>query len=328
MASNLEKAKKVIDERRASAEREAERRRFDLEAVSPELKEVNRAIASAGLRAIKAIGMGEDAQNYLNKLAEENLQNQKRRTEILAGLGLPADALDIHYTCTKCEDTGSLDGRYCDCVKAIMKQFQHENLCSCAPAKSSTFANFTLDYYKGLVDTKTGANAYDRMSQILNYCKNYAADFDRNSPSILMYGQTGLGKTHLSLAIANEVVAAGYDVIYSSAGNLFSKLEKERFGRLKGDESPEDAVLSCDLLILDDLGSEFITSFTVSALYNIINSRILAGLPTIINTNLEVSGQRDEIAEKYNPRVCSRILGDYTPLEFLGCDIRQLKSDN
>lgn len=327
MASNLEKAKKIIDERRASAEREAESRRFDLEALSPELKEVNRAIASAGLRAVKAIGMGENAESYINKLAEENLQNQKRRTEILRGLGLPSDALDIHYTCKKCKDTGTFDGRYCDCVKELMKQFQHETLCNCAPAKASTFANFTLDYYKGLIDIKTGVNAYERMSQILAYCKNYAADFDRSSPSIFMYGQTGLGKTHLSLAIANEVVAAGYEVIYSSAGALFPKIEKEHFGRLKGDDSPEEAVLNCDLLILDDLGSEFITTFTVSALYNIINSRMLTGLPTIINTNLEITDTRDEIAEKYNPRVCSRILGDYTPLEFLGCDVRQLKSE-
>ena len=323
MPSNLERAKKIIDDRRAQAEREAEQKRMDLEAVSPELKAVNRAIASAGLKAIKAIGMGENAQEYINNLAKENLQNQKRRTEILAGLGLPEDALDIHYTCKKCEDTGSYNGHYCDCVKALTKQLQFENLCSCAPAKTSTFSNFSLDYYKGIVDTATGTNAYERMSQILNYCRSYAADFGKGSPSILMYGQTGLGKTHLSLAIANEVVAKGYNVIYTSAGNLFSKLEKERFGRLKTDESPEDAVLSCDLLILDDLGSEFITSFTVSEVYNIINSRILAGLPTIINTNLLY----DEIADKYNPRVYSRILGDYTPLEFIGCDVRQLKSE-
>lgn len=326
MANNLEKAKKIIDERRAFAELDAERRRVDLEAVSPELKEINRAISSAGLRAVKAIGMGEDAGYYMNKLAEENLQNQKKRTEILAALGLPADALDIRYTCSKCEDTGTYDGHYCDCVKALIKQFNHEGLCSLAPAKDSVFENFTLDYYKGFVDVKTGMSAYERMSQILNYCKNYADDFDRSSPSILMYGQTGLGKTHLSLAIANSVIEKGYEVIYSPAGSLFSKLEKEHFGRLKSDESFEDTVLNCDLLILDDLGSEFITSFTISSLYNIINSRILFGLPTIINTNLEVSDEKDEIAEKYNPRVCSRILGSYTPLAFLGHDIRQIKA--
>ena len=323
MPNNLERAKSIIDRRRENAESAAAQKRADLEAVSPELKEVNMKIARAGLDAVKAIGMGENAEAYINKLAEENLSLQKRRTEILANLGLPPDALDIHYTCTKCEDTGSHDGYYCDCIKALVKQIQYENLCRCAPAKDSTFANFSVDYYKGCVDPETGVSAYERMTQIRNYCKNWAEDFDRRSPSILMYGGTGLGKTHLSLAIANVVVEKGYNVVYSSAGNLLNKLEKEQFGRLKGDEALEEIVLGCDLLILDDLGSEFIRSFTVAEVYNIVNTRLLAGLPTIISTNL----MYDEIGDKYNPRVYSRILGNYTPLEFLGCDVRQLKSE-
>jgi len=161
------------------------------------------------------------------------------------------------------------------------------------------------------------------MSQIYNYCKNWAEDFSKDSPSILMYGNTGLGKTHLSLAIANVVVEKGYNVIYSSAGNLFSKLEKEKFGKINFDESPEEQVLTVDLLILDDLGSEFSTQFTIATVYNIINTRILSGLPTIINTNLLY----DEIGDKYNPRVYSRLIGDYQMLEFIGADIRQLKAD-
>ena len=322
MLTNLERAKKIIEDRRTRAERDADLRRAELEAVSPELKKINREIASAGLRAIKAIGMGEDAQKYINELAAENLNNQKKRTEILAELSLPADALDIKYTCKKCEDTGVYEGHYCDCMKALVKKLQFENLCSQAPAKTSTFDTFSLDYYKGIVDPNTGINAYERMSQIFNYCRSYASDFGKKSPSILMYGQTGLGKTHLSLAIANVVVEKGYSCLYTSAGSLFSRLEKEKFGKVRTEDSFEDVVLSCDLLILDDLGSEFITSFTIAEVYNIINSRILAGLPTIINTNLLY----DEIADKYNPRVYSRILGDYTPLEFVGCDIRQLKA--
>ncbi|MBQ0135634.1 MAG: ATP-binding protein [Oscillospiraceae bacterium] len=314
MPTNLERAKLVIDSRRENAELSAEKRRLELETVSPELKEINQKISRAGLDALKAIGAGADSANLIQNLAKQNLALQAKRTEILASLGLPADALDVHYTCPICEDMGVKDGYYCECLKALVKQFQFENLCSCAPAKGSTFANFSLDYYKG--------EARERMEQIYNYCKSWAADFDRNSNSILMYGQTGLGKTHLSLAIANEVVAKGYNVIYASSGNLFNKLEKESFGRLKTDESPEEAVLTCDLLILDDLGSEFTKPYVVAELYNIINSRLLSGLPTIISTNLLY----DEIGDKYNPRVYSRLIGDYQMLEFLGSDIRQLKS--
>ncbi len=323
MANNLEKAKVIIDNRRNAAEDAAEKRRRELEEVSPELRAVNTEIASAGLRAIKAIGMGQDAGEYIAKLAQENLELQKKRKSILESLGLDENVLDVHYTCPKCEDTGIFDGHYCTCIKSLVTQMQSDNLNMCAPAKTSTFESFRLDYYNGVVIPETGESAYERMSQILAFCKGWAEDFDRNSQSILMFGNTGLGKTHLSLAIANVVVSKGYNVIYKTAGTLFSQLEKERFGRLKGNESPEEEVLSCDLLILDDLGSEFITQFTVSEVYNIINSRMLAGKPTIINTNLKY----DEIADKYNPRVYSRIIGDYVPLEFIGFDIRQIKDN-
>ena len=313
MPNSYEYAKRIIDGRQKAAEFAAEQVRIELESVSPELRELNQKIARTGLDAVKAIGMGQNAEEFIRKLSEDNLKFQAERVEILKGLGLGADALDVHYTCSICNDTGIKDGHYCECFKALVKQSQLENLSSCAPAKNSTFENFRLDYYD--------ESAKDRMTQIYNYCKSWAEDFDKNSNSILMYGKTGLGKTHLSLAIANVVVSKGYNVIYSSACNLFNQLEKEKFGRLKSDESPEEMILSCDLLILDDLGSEFATAYTISEVYNIINTRILAGLPTIISTNLLY----DEIGDKYNPRVYSRLIGDYQMLEFLGSDVRQIK---
>lgn len=313
MASNIERAKAIIDARRENAELSAERKRFELETISPELKEINYKISRAGLDVLKAIGNGAQGINYVEQLVKQNLEFQAKRKEILKGLGLSVDALDVHYTCSVCEDTGIKDGHYCECFKALVKQFQYENLCSCAPAKDSTFENFRLDYYTD--------EAHDRMEQIYNYCKTWADDFDRNANSILMYGETGLGKTHLSLAIANDVVKKGYTVLYTSASNIFNKLEKESFGRLKSDESPEEAVLNCDLLILDDLGAEFTKQYVVAELYNIVNTRILSGLPTIISTNLFY----EEIGDRYNPRVYSRLIGNYQMLEFIGSDIRQLK---
>ncbi len=315
MANDLARAKEIIDARRDAAENSAAKKRAELEAISPELRDVNMKIARAGLDAMKAIALGQNASEYIKNLASENLALQNKRIEILKSFGLEADALDVHYTCGKCDDTGIVDGHYCDCMKALVKKLQHDNLCKYAPADNCTFGSFNLGYYEG--------EAKDRMTQIFNYCKAWADDFDRDSKSILMFGKTGLGKTHLSLAIANELVAKGFNVCYISAGNLFTRLEREQFGKYKSDESFEDVVLESDLLILDDLGSEFITSFTVAKLYNIVNTRILYGLPTIISTNL----MYDEIGDKYDPRVYSRIIGDYTMLEFLGSDIRQLKAD-
>ena len=159
------------------------------------------------------------------------------------------------------------------------------------------------------------------MENVLGYCKAYADDFSKKSPSLLLYGKTGLGKTHLSLSIAGKAVEAGYGVIYMTAQNLFNRLEREKFGRGDG-ENTEQAILDCDLLIIDDLGSEFISQLTVSSLYNIVNCRGLEEKPTIISTNLTP----DEIRNTYSDRIASRILSAYTILQFDGADIRQLKT--
>ena len=318
--NTYERAKQVLDARRDAAERAAEEKAQALEALSPELRAIHRSLALTGIEAVRLSATGDQAG--LQKLLDQNAKDQERRAELLKELGSSEEALEVHYTCPKCNDTGILGNRYCDCFKQLVKKFQAENLNACAPAAESTFENFDLEYYRGVSDPDTGVEAYTRMSQIYAYCKAYADDFGKGSPSIILYGNTGLGKTHLSLAIAGAVIDRGYNVVYGSAHNLLSQIEKEHFGRLKGEDSPEENILNADLLILDDLGAEFTTSFTVSAIYNIINTRILTGLPTIISTNLWY----EELAQKYGNRVYSRIIGSYTPLEFAGRDVRQLKN--
>jgi DNA replication protein DnaC len=155
---------------------------------------------------------------------------------------------------------------------------------------------------------------------VLEYCKNYAEDFGTDSESLYLHGATGLGKTHISLAIANTVAEKGYSVIYDTAQNILSSLEREKFGHNNNGER-EKEILECDLLIIDDLGSEFSTQFTVAAIYNIINTRLLSSKPTIISTNLSI----DELTDRYTPRVTSRIVGCYTIKQFKGSDIRQQK---
>ena len=320
MPTNFERAKQVLDRRRETAEREAEMKTEELELLSPELRALNRKLSAAGLKAVQLAITGDQAA--MDKLRDENLADQERRREILESLGSSEEALEVHYTCPVCNDTGIVGNHYCDCFKRLVKSLQTENLNAVSPAGDSTFDNFNLAYYQGVTDPETGVDAYSRMGQIVSYCEAYAEDFGLSSPSLILYGNTGLGKTHLSLAIANKAIEKGFNVVYGSAHNLLSEIEKEHFGRLKSDDSPEDNVLNADLLILDDLGAEFSTSFTVSMVYNIINTRILKGLPTIISTNLWY----DEISDKYGNRVYSRIIGNYTPLEFAGRDVRQLKN--
>lgn len=311
------KAEQELAQRRSRALAERENHhRIAVETV-PEILEAEEKMSRAGLATIKAVGMGAaDAKEYIQKLSEINLEAQAQRRLLLKSNGFPEDWLDVHYTCKKCEDKGFVSGIMCGCFKELLKSIEYEKLCSKLPVGNCRFDNFKLDYYPD----GAGTSPKKRMESVLNYCKAYAADFSHRSPSLLLYGKTGLGKTHLSLAIAGKAVEEGYGVIYSSAQNLFNKLEKDKFG--KADANTEEAILDCDLLIIDDLGAEFTTQFTVSALYNIVNSRELEGKPTIISTNL----MPEQLTKAYGERIASRILSNYVMLYFDGSDIRQIKT--
>lgn len=318
------RAASELERRRDKAERTQSMRRAEVYAKIPELIYIDREIASAGAEVIRAIGMGENAQQFIEELAKKNLASQQRRKDILKENGYPEDYLDAEYTCKKCRDTGFIGGVMCDCYKALLRDTALAELNELSSIARSTFESFNINYYPDTVDPATGINPRSRMKEILDFCRDYAADFATDSPSLLLYGATGLGKTHLSLAIASEAVKKGYGVIYGSAQNLMSRLEKEHFssGRNSEYEGSEQALLECDLLIIDDLGAEFSTQFTVAELYNIINTRIMSRLPVIISTNLTPDG----LEQKYTQRITSRIIGNYISLYFCGKDIRQIKN--
>ncbi len=312
-----------LERRRDRALAEQKKRHDEAIRKLPELYEIEKEMSATGLAVVKAIGMGGDAKAYIEKLAVQNLTAQAKRVKLLARAGYTEDYLEIHYVCKKCEDEGFANGKSCDCRTQLLRSLAFAELSELSPIVSSTFESFKLDYYPKGTDAETGLSPNKRMKEIFDFCKDYAEDFDTSSPSIFMHGKTGLGKTHLSLAIAGYVVNQGYGVIYGSTQNLINKLEREHFGRNNEDTgNAEQALLDCDLLILDDLGSEFSTTFTVAAIYNIINTRISRGLPVIINTNLTP----EELEQKYTQRITSRITGNYVSLQFCGRDIRQLKS--
>lgn len=214
--------------------------------------------------------------------------------------------------CAACSDTGYVGANLCKCVLKRAKELSFAGLSTQMPINQSSFENFSLDYYSD--ENKIA------MKKIFEYLKRYANTISPDSESLLFFGDTGLGKTHLSLAIAAAALEKGMGVVYSPAQNLIQKLEKEHFS-YNSDTPILDDVLECDLLILDDLGTEFSTSYSQSLIYNIINTRILTSKPTIISTNLML----EELAEKYNDRVASRIIGCYVIKKFCGNDVRQQK---
>lgn len=314
------KAKEILAQRKATAEREADMRHSAAIAMCPEIAQVEREMASHGADVVKAVGMGADLDEYIKNLATANLKAQAKRKALLKGAGFPEDYLDVKYTCEICKDTGYNKEFYCQCYRKLIRDVARQELGANSPLKKCTFDSFRLDRYPEVVDSVIGINQREHMKSNFQYCKEYAENFTTDAPGIFMYGKTGLGKTHLSLAIANEVIDRGYDVYYGSVQSIMDKLEGEHFGRLPREDSIKEDILTCDLLIIDDLGTEFSTQFTNAELYNIINSRILSSLPTVVSTNLSL----DEIAERYSQRVASRIIGSSDAVYFCGKDIRQM----
>ncbi len=314
--NETQRAMTEINSRRIQAEATADARRAEIEEKIPAIGEIQAQLNSTSVNLLQQIRLGgDDLDARIQKLRSSNEQAQRLIQSLLTQNGYPADYLMPHFTCEKCHDTGYCDGKICDCVHKLATKLAAETLNQSILFKQYTFENFSLDYYK---DTPA---VYDSMRETYTFCRDYAENFTPTSPSILMSGDTGRGKTHLSLAIANEVLMQGYSVLYDSTINFLTKIEAEHFGRTPTETDTLDAVLSCDLLILDDLGTEMHSTFYQSTIYNIVNTRMNRMRPTIISTNYNFK----EITANYEKRLTSRILSTYECLRFDGPDIRITK---
>lgn len=310
----FDKAHDILSQRRIKATAENNLRVTEINEKIPEIKEINDALFNTGRDLIRIIteAKGKDVSDKIESLKQNNLEAQKLAQQLLASNGFPADYLDMHYTCPKCSDTGYIGNETCSCLNQLYAKLSVSKLNQKAQIELSSFDTFSLDYYSG--------NDRSAMERILNYTKKYASTFTTKSDSILIFGDTGLGKTHISLAIANEVIQSGYSVIYDSVINLLREIEKEHFSHNSSSDTL-DLILDVDLLILDDLGTEFESKFYNSVIYNIVNTRINRKLPTIISTNMDFSA----ISARYSGKIASRIITMYECLEFKGDDIRLQK---
>lgn len=327
-----EKARAEIKNRRNDAEYTAMQRKNELNFKYPEFHFIETELAKTGHETVRAFSMPkETAEAELNRIRQKNKQLREERKNLLVALKLPEDYLDVKYTCEKCQDTGLIEDydeerhvsygtKLCSCHMDLLKKYASEKMSSMTPLELSSFEDFDLEYYPKTAEK--GKSPYDAMKDVYNRCISYAEKFDTDSVNLYFCGRTGLGKTHLSLAIANEAMKKGYNVVYGSVITFLNKLEREKFGRADSFET-EDILINADLLILDDLGAEFSTAVATSSLYNIINSRIARGVPTIISSNLSL----EEIKTRYPESVASRIIGNYVVVNFYGDDIRQIQNN-
>lgn len=308
---NYSDAKDEIAKRRTDAIATAEARNLELGMKYPEFKVIDSELSGTGLLLFKTACSGGD----IAPIRKRNEELMNKRRALLKKLGYPEDYTEVQYTCKRCSDTGFLGTKMCSCLKEIliMKNIRSSGMGKLIEKQS--FDNFDLSWYAG------DENDYNRMKRNLSVARAFAEGFSTNrSGNLLLIGNTGTGKTHISTAIAKEVISQGFDVLYDSVQNIVKDFSDDQFrDRYKQPEPVSDKYLECDLLIIDDLGTEFANQLSISGLYNLINTRQNKGLSTIISTNLSAK----ELAGKYEGRIYSRIVGsDYTVLYFTGRDHR------
>ncbi len=307
----------------AKADRESENREHLLLAYErvPRIREIDRQLRLTMVQAAQtAFSQGIDVQEAMDSIRRENQLLQQERRELAAEY-FEEGYLDDSPICDICSGSGYVGSTMCECLRELCRQEQKKELTFLNVGRES-FDQFRLDYYPDREDPKLGVNVRTVMEKNFQICRKYAASFSERSPNLLFSGDTGLGKTFLSACIARTVADNGYSVVYETANHLFGRLERARFQNDEAARAESEKYFACDLLIVDDLGTEMPSQFISSALYGLINDRILAGKPMIISTNLT----SDEFAGRYSRQIASRLRGSFQRLPFLGEDIRVIKN--
>ena len=283
----------------------------------PGLAALENGRTAAGIEAARLAAMGAERTAVDAALARA-AQFDRERDALLAAHPDIAARLVPAYTCPICQDTGRDGGEVCECVHALVRQLRQQQVNASSPLSLCSFETFALEKYPDTLVPELGLTARQHMAQVLEYCKYYAAHFSpRESTSLYLFGSAGLGKTHLALSIANTVLQKGCDVVYVSAQNAFDAIERERFASGEGDTMA--TLQSAELLILDDLGTEYISPYVNSCLYSLVNTRVCRRLPTIYTSNIVNDA---DLQRRYTEKVVSRLLGSCETLCFCGTDIR------
>ncbi len=314
------KAAAEIENRKSKSLETLELHKGEIRRKAPEIDLLCNRVLETSIELSKAIiSHNGDIDRLINEIKDKNLENQLKIKIMLKEFGYPENYLKAEYVCPICSDSGYVNGERCSCFNELIKKYTIEELNKSCRIELHDFDEFNLGLYSNLPDEKSGIVPRERMSDIFSQCKNYADTFKKHSCSLFFLGKTGLGKTFMSSMIAKALIEKGFNVAFDSINNFLIRTENEHFGRSDG--NTVEILLDADLLILDDLGSEFSTPFNTSTIYNIINSRINLNVPTIVSTNMSLS----ELNEKYDDRIISRLTGIYTPYRFFGTDIRQVK---
>lgn len=320
-AEVVRRARQRLAEKKADRESQYNHNLYEAYAKLPRLKQIDLQLRQSMTQAAQAAFVkGGDARQAMEQVKQANLALQAERQALLDDNFAPG-YLEERPVCQNCGGSGYLGSTMCSCLAELCRQEQAQEL-KHLTSGVERFDAFRLEYYPDKVDRALGASPRAIMGLTLKSCRQYAESFAQGAGNLLFVGGTGLGKTYLSACIANEVAERGFSIAYESAHQLFEKLNKNQFNPDEQSRQEVAQLYGCDLLIIDDLGTELPGNFVTAALYSLLNTRLTEGRSMIISTNLNV----DEIARRYSPQIASRLQGSFKGLTFVGEDIRVLKN--
>lgn len=322
-----EKVMKEFQKKQAKRQAIIQGRLNEIYDLFPRIRQIDNDISMLAVKhAARILSEGitpEDAVKSVN--AEKEILVAERKA-LLSNSGFADN--NIAYECDLCKDTGIYNGQKCKCYMEAMKKIMLQNIDGSMSTsfdfEKDTFDNFSLKWYsKNTDNSKINISPYDNMQAVYRECRMFCADFGKENKNLYFYGSSGTGKTFMANCIANELIAKGFSVVYQSAYKLFQFMEDYKFCRIDRNDniSNHDSIYNCDLLIIDDLGTEFGTAYTCSVLFDILNTRLLNEKSTVISTNLSLTN----LEKKYTDRVASRIIGNFEVMRFMGDDIRIAK---
>jgi DNA replication protein DnaC len=310
---------KIYETIRSKEQDALKKRKEEIQSRLPQIIDIEKSIGKLCIQmSLSALRHLDHREEYLNQVKESITTLRMKKSELLVEHGYSMDYLELKHNCTKCKDTGFIGREKCVCYKKNLVQIYYANTDLSKLLSKNNFDNFTFDYYN---NTNNGPERYspkENIEIIVSKAWSFIKNFSDSDENLLFYGNSGTGKTFLSHCIAKELLDKGYFVVYKTSEELIKSLKDIKFN---GNLELEDYIINCDLLIIDDLGTEMSSEFSKTELFNLLNSKLLKGKKMLVSTNYSLDG----LSNIYSERITSRLIGNFNICKFYGNDIRLQK---
>lgn len=315
--SYQEQVMKTYEEMRDREVKSLSNRKKEISKNVPRITEIDNQISKLSLQLSLNIlkNKQNNLDNYLSDIKSKITDFRVKKSELLVANGYPVNYLDMHYNCSKCQDTGFNKTNKCSCYKSILTKVLYKNSELKHILAQNNFDHFTFDYFSSYKSPKEPQSPKENIQSVMSISWKFIENFDSSTENLLFFGNSGTGKSFLAHCIAKELIDNGHMVVYKTAVELINDLREVRFN---SNQKLEDILINCDLLIIDDLGTEPLTEFSKLEFFNLLNRKLLKRKKLIVSTNFSIEG----LLKTYSERISSRLLGNFTLCKFFGEDIR------